>query len=367
MSKIDDLKAKIRNLPEFSEKNYSIAGYIVAALITITGLFFIYEVVTTDALTFKAQWNMFKSPLGSLCYFIGLIWAIAWWGKFIHWTQIPVIVTKDSLGNVKKVERNYDIIETLLYTVLFPLLGHFVIEPIIYGAIIYYPIQCIIAVVGAIFPYVLSLIVLAIIAGSWLFSRTFQFKYHSYALVIAGILFTIAFGWGGYAIGKSEPGSTISMIADTSQQTNDGNATIDNAQKTQQDSPNTDNEFDESASDFEEDEGDQFEGVGEEGLFGSLPAGTTEYTGDMAGFPIEFAITKSEDMGTIKAVYKNVKYETSMNLDGESLPADGGNISFFGSDGSNNWTFNLSGDADNISGTAQSGDGKELKVTLHKK
>lgn len=367
MSKIDDLKAKIRNLPEFSEKNYSIAGYIVAALITITGLFFIYEVVTTDALTFKAQWNMFKSPLGSLCYFIGLIWAIAWWGKFIHWTQIPVIVTKDSLGNVKKVERNYDIIETLLYTVLFPLLGHFVIEPIIYGAIIYYPIQCIIAVVGAIFPYVLSLIVLAIIAGSWLFSRTFQFKYHSYALVIAGILFTIAFGWGGYAIGKSEPGSTIQML--TSDASSASTSDMDNVQ--------SNNEFDESAgpeqgdgdnvSETPVEEDDQFEGVGEEGLFGSLPAGTTEYTGDMAGFPIEFAITKSEDMGNIKAIYKNVKYGTTMNLDGESLPAMGGDISFYGSEDGNNWTFNLSGNADNISGTAQSGDGKELKVTLHKK
>lgn len=30
-------------------------------------------------------------------------------------------------------------------------------------------------------------------------------------------------------------------------------------------------------------------------------------------------------------------------------------------------SYIVAGDADNISGTAQSGDGKELKVTLHKK
>lgn len=372
MSKIDDFKTNVRNLPEFSEKNYSIAGYIVAALITITGLFFIYEVVTTDALVFKAQWNMFKSPLGSLCYFIGLIWALAWWGKFVHWTRIPVLVTKDSFGNVKKVERDYDIIETLFYTVLLPLLGHFVIEPLMYGAVIYYPIQCIIAVVGAIFPYVLSLIVLGIIVGFWLFSRTFQFKYHSYALVIAGILFTVAFAWGGYAIGKSEPGSTIQMLVNNNHVTNnvtpanadefsDSGSTGQNAndefsdQPTVSDNNETEDEFD-----------DQFEGVGEEGLYGCLPEGTTEFVGDMEGYPIEFSINKSTDMGNITAIYKNVKYGTTMKLDGESLPADGGNISFFGKDGNADWTFNLSGDCENVTGTGQSGD-TELNITLHKK
>ena len=72
-------------------------------------------------------------------------------------------------------------------------------------------------------------------------------------------------------------------------------------------------------------------------------------------------------MGDIKAVYKNVKYGTVMNLTGESLPAMGGNINFFGKDGSNNdWSFSLSGDVENITGTANS-DGKTFKVTLYKK
>ena len=106
--------------------------------------------------------------------------------------------------------------------------------------------------------------------------------------------------------------------------------------------------------------------VGEEGLYGCLPEGTTEFEGDMEGYPIEFSITKSSDLGNVTAIYKNVKYGTAMNLTGESLPADDGNISFFGKDGNTDWTFYLSGDCENVTGTAQSGDSK-LDMTLHKK
>ena len=352
MGQIEKIKNSVRNIPEFSEKNYSIVGYVFAALITLAGLFLIYEVVTTDALVFKANWNMFKSPLGNLCWFIGFFWAIARWGKFTHWSATPVVETRDKYsGRLIERKENYDVTEQMFAKILMPFLGHFVIEPIIYGAIIYYPIQCIIAVVGTIFPYILSLIVLGIIAGSWMFTRTFQFRYHSVVLVAAGLLFTIAFAWGGYAIGKSEPGSTIQMLADTSAQTSQ--------------------EFDETAApegdeEFAEDEDDQFEGVGEEGLYGSLPEGTTEYEGIMVGVPIEFAITKNTDMGDIKAVFKNMKFGTTIDLTGESLPADGGNISFFGDDNGTSWNFDLTGDADNITGTANSGD-THLDIELHKK
>ena len=352
MGTLTKIKDQLKNIPEFSDKNYTLAGYIIAALITLAGGFLIYEVVTTDALVFKANWNMFNSPLGNLCWIIGFIWAMLWWGKFTHWSATPVIEKRDRFtGEVIERKENYDVMEQGFAKILMPILGHFVIEPIMYGAIIYYPIQCIIAVVGAIFPYILSLIVLGIIVGAWLFTRAFEFRYHSAVLIAAGVLFTIAFAWGGYAIGKNEPGSTIQMLTSGS---------------------STNHEFDETAAPqgdadetYDEEEDDQFEGYGEEGLLGSLPNGTTEYEGDMEGVPIEFTIIK-DDASDIKAVYKNVKYGTAMNLAGESLPADGGNINFFCNDNKTNWRFNLSGDANNITGTAY-GDDKSFNVTLHKK
>ena len=179
MGKLDNIKNRVKSIPEFSDKNYMIAGYIVAALITIAGAFLIYEVVTTDALVFKANWNMFKSPLGNLCWIIGFIWAMLWWGKFTHWSATPIIEKRDRYGNLIERKEDFDIMEQGFAKILMPILGHFVIEPIMYGAIIYYPIQCIIALVGAIFPYILSLIVLAIIVGAWLFTRYCQFRYQS--------------------------------------------------------------------------------------------------------------------------------------------------------------------------------------------
>ena len=366
MGQIENIKNRVKNLPEFSDQNYTIVGYVFAALITLAGGYLIYEVLTTDALTFKANWNMFKSPLGSLCICIGFICAIIFWGKFGHWSRTPVLVTKDAFGNVEKVERDYDLIETLFWTILFPFMGHFVIEPIIYGAIIYYPIQCIIAVVGAIFPYILSLIILAIIGVSWMFSRKFQFRYHSAVLVFAGLLFTVAFAWGGYAIGKSEPGSTIQMLT-SSVSSPEGSNQAANTDDSEFSLDGSDNkETDEFTDEPTEKDDDQFDGYAEEGLLGCLPEGTIEYEGDMDGFPIEFTVIK-KDASEITGIYKNVKYGTTMKLSGESLPAMGGDISFYGTDNGNQWTFNLTGTCDNITGTTQSGDGKEMKVTLHKK
>lgn len=362
---IANLKNKIKNLPDFSDKNYTIASYVIGGLITLSGLFLIYEVLIDGDVSFSAQWNIFKSPLGSICIFIGFIWAMLWWGKFTHWSATPVIETRDRSGNLLKREENYDVSEQMFAKFLMPILGHFVIEPIMYGAIIYYPLQCIIALIGAIFPYILTLLILAIIGLCWLYAPKLQFRARSWALVLIGLIFTVAFAWGGYAIRNTTPGSTIQMLVDTQQTTQNqsGNesTTIENVNN------NETVEEPVPAEENAEEMDEQFEGVGEEGLLGSLPEGTTHFEGDMAGFPIEFAITKNDNSGDVKAIYKNVKYGTTMNLDGESLPAMGGDITFYGSEGGHNWTFELTGVASNVSGTARSDDGKEMKVKLTKK
>lgn len=355
MKTLNDLKEKARNIPEFSEKNYHIAGYIVAALITLTGLFLIYEVLSTDSLTFKANWNLFKSPLGNLCLFVGLVLALVNWGKFGHWSSTPVIETRDKFtGELIERKENYDITEQLMYQFILPLLGHFIIEPIIYAALIYYPIQCIVALVGAIFPYILSLIVLAIIVGAWLFTRNVTMRYRSALLVVCGIVFTLAFGWGGYSIMRTLPGGTIQMlVSDNSEQLNNaGIITNDTVGYT-------------DGMALEEEMEDQFEGYGEEGLFGSLPIGTILYEGEMGQYPIEFTIINEPESG-LKAIYKNVNNGTTIEMDGESLPADGGEINFYGNDGNASWVFNLTGDANNITGTASS-DNKAETLKLKRK
>ena len=342
-------KPNLPNIPEFSDSNYKIIGYIVGALVTLAGAFFLYEVFADGDLTFKANWNMFKSPLGSICLFIGFFWAMLWWGKFTHWSSTPVTEYRDSYGNVIGRKESMDIMDQGFAKIIMPLLGHFIIEPIIYAAIIYYPIQCIIALVGAIFPYILALLVIAIIALSWLFTSIAMFRYRSVALIVFGLLFTVAFAWGGMAIKNAGPGATIQMATEMPQGANE--AYVENE--------TTDEAFDEEVD-------DQFEGYGEEGLFGSLPEGTTAFVGDMNGFPIEFNITKNTGTFETIGMYKNVNSGTIMRMTGESLPAMAGNIYFYGKDGNDDWVFELSGDAENISGTANCGD-KQLAVKLHRK
>lgn len=350
---IEKGKEWAQKIPEFSSQTYVIVAYVISALVTIAALFLVYEAVTTDALFFGANWNMFKSPLGNFCWIIGFFWAMLWWGKFTHWSATPIIEKRDRYTDqVLERKENMDITEQMFAKMLMPIIGHFVIEPIMYGAIIYYPIQCIIAIVGGIFPYVLSIIVLAICGAFWVFGPKAKFRYRSLALVAAGLLFAGAFGWGAYAIISSD--NQIETFVEDNIQPADSEAASYTSEEPIAEEPVS-----------EDNEEDQIGGNDNEGLLGSLAEGTTIYVGEMAGFPIEFTITKED--GSIKAVYKNVKYSTTMQLIGESLPAAGGDISFMGKDPQHNsWTFELKGNAEEITGAAM-GDNKELPVTLHKK
>ena len=366
MSRLENIKDRAKSIPEFSTQNYHIAGYIIASLITISGLFLIYETLTTDLLTFKANWTMFKSPFGTLCMGIGLICAIVFWGRFGHWSRKPIVEERDSHDNLVRRYEDMDIIEQLFHKLVLPFLGHFILEPIVYGALIYYPIQCIIAIVGAIFPYILSLIVLAIIVGAWLFSHKFQFRYHSLALIVGGLLFTTGFTVGGYAIMKASPNSTIQMMANIPQNSPEAPSGADDEWQMNESDGNTITQIDDPVYEDGLEEDDQFEGIGEVGLMASLPEGTTVYTGDMGGFPIEMTIINNSKTGVLKAIYKNIKYGTTLQLTGESLPAMDGDINFFGNDNGNSLSFDLSGTADHITGMGYSGN-NELTVTLHKK
>ncbi len=102
------------------------------------------------------------------------------------------------------------------------------------------------------------------------------------------------------------------------------------------------------------------------GLNGSIPEGTSTYAGDMSNFPIELTITKDGD--GYRADYRNIRFKATMKLNGESLPADGGDVNFYGKDGQgNDWVFHLTGDANTtITGTAY-GDNKQLNITLRRK
>lgn len=186
--KLGKIKEWVNKIPEFSDKNFVLASYICAGVVGVVSLFFIYEMFTVDDFGFKVQWNIFKSVFFGPLYFFGLVMAIVWWGKFTHWSATPMIEYEDEWGN-KKRKRDWDVSENMFWGILFPILGHFVIEPIIYACLVYYPLAIVFSIVGALLPYILIALLVAITAGFYLSSRhVMGIRFRSVALILAAVL-----------------------------------------------------------------------------------------------------------------------------------------------------------------------------------
>lgn len=194
-------------IPEFNERNYQLAGYIATGIVTISALFLCYEVLFCGDLTFKAQWNIFKSPLLGPLFIVGLVLAIMHMGNN-HYSYDTYEQIEYSDGTKSKPKKSYDVIDNIEGGCLAPLFGHFLLEPFFYACLIYYPLMCLVAFVGSIFPYVLSVVVLALCVFVFKFSSLFQFRYHSVALVALSVVLTASFTLGGLAIMDGEKAST---------------------------------------------------------------------------------------------------------------------------------------------------------------
>ena len=113
---------------------------------------------------------------------------------------------------------------------------------------------------------------------------------------------------------------------------------------------------------------DDMEGYGTYGLMSLIPEGTSTYTGTMAGeYIIELTIVNQPSKGVLTATYRNVKYGTTIEMIGESLPADDGAISFFGEENGRHWSFYLTGDPEDIRGTATNSENFETNIALRRK
>lgn len=175
-------KSFLERLPNFSDQNYVYASFVCGVLVSASSLFFIYEMFTAVDFGIEINWNIFKSAWFTPLFTVGFIFAIINWGKFWHWSGQPYNVYKDSDGK-KYVEKNNDITDNMFGHFIMPLLGHFVIEPIIYACIIYYPLMLLFAILGIILPYVITLVLLAI--------SVFVFISHKYASRIQGRSFVL--------------------------------------------------------------------------------------------------------------------------------------------------------------------------------
>ncbi len=192
-----NLSSGIPNLSR-AASNFKTIGYILSGLMSAAGLFFSYEMIFTSDWGFNVEWNMFNSPLVYPLWLIGLVIAIIRFGKS-HWSYDEVIETEDSWGN-KKLWVNNDLVSWLFSHIAWPIIGHLFIEPLMYAALIYYPLMCILYFVGAFLPYILTIIVAILCIGSFKADMMPDFPYKNIILTIASLLFTSGFAYGGWTI-----------------------------------------------------------------------------------------------------------------------------------------------------------------------
>ncbi|MBP1541106.1 MAG: hypothetical protein ILA25_02925 [Prevotella sp.] len=182
-------------------------SYFISGLLTVSGGIFIYEVIANSDWTFAPQWNIFRSPLLVPLYIIGIIVMFAYWSKF-SFSQDTYIKTTYRDGS-SKTEKSYDISDVLFGHLILPLIGRFVIVPLMVSAVIYYPLMCVVWLVGGIFPYVLALIVLAIIVFSWTAYRHLTTGNQALVSGAVGIVFTLGFAFGSYVIEQGVPSTVV--------------------------------------------------------------------------------------------------------------------------------------------------------------
>ena len=219
---MNNISSYLKKIPEFSDSNFVKASYICGGMLSAIVVFFIIEMFSADNFGFDVEWNIFESAWFGVLFPIGFILAIVNWGKFGHWSMQSYYVYKDDWGR-KYTKKNNDIIDTMFNSIIWPLVGHFLIEPTIYACIIYYPLMCIFALLDALLPYIISLALIALSAGVLLSSRYFiQMRYRSLAVVCITVLVGGGLLWTSIEMNQSRnPQITITESAKTQENSDD--------------------------------------------------------------------------------------------------------------------------------------------------
>lgn len=196
------------NIPEFSDRNYRLASYVATGIVALASAFLIYEMFANADLRIKPQWNMFKSWLMGPLFIVGFVISVLHLGKN-HYSYDYYEQEYDSCGNkIGKPKKSYDVIDTVEGNCLVPLAMHFIVEPMLWAALIYYPLMCVVAILGALVPYILAIVIIALCYLVFMFPTKCNFRYHSAALVAFSVLLTGIFVFGGYSIQSMASGSS---------------------------------------------------------------------------------------------------------------------------------------------------------------
>lgn len=168
-------------------------GLYTTIVFLLTGLLTLYagySLCTADIdWGFDIDWNCFNSPksYGTLCvvgFFLQFLK-----GGWRHESREEYVAGFDSNGNrVTEWERNDDVMTVLFNKVVWPLISHLFLTPMIYGAAMWYTLMGAIALIGKMTPYLISLALIAMVVYCYLAVRK---RTDSYAWLVGTSLMCV--------------------------------------------------------------------------------------------------------------------------------------------------------------------------------
>lgn len=191
------------------EKNLRMATGIVGVLGVWAGISLMLSDIGWDV-----EWNIFKSP--SLWMFFSFI---GFFLQFFDWqhTSYDHVTEVTYADGSKKRYKSRDIMDTMEGQFLMPLLSHLIFIPAMYGAMIYYVLMAILALISSLVPYVAGAAALGSIYGFSLCGQKLaQRKFRSYLLIAVGVVFGLIYV---SAIGYTMSGDGTPVSAVTKQDT----------------------------------------------------------------------------------------------------------------------------------------------------
>lgn len=125
---------------------------ITTVLTLIAAGFVAYLYVTADReWGFDIEWNVTKSSM-----MWGILSFIGFFLQFINWTDLSF--KEGWVDNEGNFWQSNDMTSEMMGSCLFPLIGHFLLIPALYGAALYYAIMGIVALFNFIIPYLAALL-----------------------------------------------------------------------------------------------------------------------------------------------------------------------------------------------------------------
>ena len=176
-----------------SEKT-KVANILLYVVLALLGAFCLYSAWTIVNMEFyfDIEWNCFNSPrlYGTLSFFGFFLQFFNWQ----HFSFKTIYEWKDPYTGEKKREESKDMMDAVEGGILWPLISHVLLVPMLYGAMLYYVIMGGFAVLQGIMPWLLGALCVASLYPVFnLMKRIPQRRFRFALIPVAGFLFFVVY------------------------------------------------------------------------------------------------------------------------------------------------------------------------------